>query len=45
MAAGVELPGEVLYAGGFAGLAGGVDEEILLVFDEALEFGVACGGR
>jgi hypothetical protein len=43
-AAGVEPVGEVLDAGGFAGLAGGVDEEVLLAVDEALEFGEAGDG-
>jgi hypothetical protein len=42
---GVELAGELLYAGGFAGLASGVDEEVLLVVDEALQLGEAGGGR
>jgi hypothetical protein len=41
--AGVELSSELLYAGGFAGLAGGVDEEVLLAVDEALEFWQARG--
>jgi hypothetical protein len=41
---GVELVGEMLDAGGFAGLAGGVDEEVLLAVDEALQLGDAGGG-
>jgi hypothetical protein len=42
--AGVELVSEVLDAGSFTGLAGGVDEEVLLVVDEALQFGNTGGG-
>jgi hypothetical protein len=41
---GVELVCKLLYAGGFAGLSCGVDEEVLLTVDEALEFGDACDG-
>jgi hypothetical protein len=44
-AGGVELAGELLYARRFTGLSCGVDEEVLLAVDEALEFGEACGGR
>jgi hypothetical protein len=41
---GVELSGEVFDAGGFAGLSCGVDEEVLLTVDEALQFGQAGDG-
>jgi hypothetical protein len=41
---GVEPMGELLYAGGLAGLSCGVDEEVLLTVDEALQFGQAGDG-
>jgi hypothetical protein len=44
VAGGVKLLGELLDARRFARLAGGVDEEVLLVVNEALEFRQARGG-
>jgi hypothetical protein len=44
VAGGVELACELLYAGGFTGLSCGVDEEVLRIVDESLEFGEASGG-
>jgi hypothetical protein len=44
VAGGVKLLGELLDARRFARLAGGVDEEVLLVVNEALEFRQAGGG-
>lgn len=45
MAAGGELLGQGEHGGGFAGLAGGVDDEVAALLDELLKLGQAGEGR